>query len=119
MAQINFVRNRCFRRLLRYQSREAVLAFDMLKTVIALQLYKAEQENYPASLDSLVEKGYMPEVPSDLYHQDRASLVYRIEPAGSCLLYCVGSNGIDDGGESDISWTPGEHRRDDIAVRLE
>ena len=28
-----------------YQSREAVLALDMLKTVIALQLYKAEQGN--------------------------------------------------------------------------
>ena len=101
-----------------YQSRGAVLALDMLKTVIALQLYKAEQGNYPASLDALVEKGYMPEVPRDLYHKDRAALVYRIEPDGSCLLYSVGSNGIDDGGESDTSWTPGGHRRDDIAVRL-
>ena len=102
-----------------HQSREAVIALEMLKTLIALQLHNVEHGNYPATLDELVERGYLTEVPRDLFHKDLAPLIYRIEPDGSHVLYSVGPNGIDDGGETDTSWRLGEHRRDDIVVRLD
>jgi hypothetical protein len=107
--------------LLAYQFREGTLAFAMAKTAIALRLYKVESGTYPAALDNLVEKGYLPVVPTDSYRKDAdVPLIYRVEADGSCILYSVGANGIDDGGKFDSSWRTEDKdtRRDDVVVQL-
>ena len=118
LGKMNFARYATPPEVFAHQSREAVIALEMLKTLIALQLHNVEHGSYPATLDELVEKGYLTEVPRDLFHKDLAPLIYRSEPDGSLILYSVGPNGIDDGGEHDTSWS-GEYRRDDIVVRLD
>lgn len=67
-----------------------------LMTVMAALLYKADKGEYPADLGELVTSGYLKELPMDPF-SDRP-LVYK-KTDGDFLLYSVGLNFIDDGGE--------------------
>ena len=63
--------------------------------ILAITQYQKEHGQFPDSLDVLVDKGLLNEVPIDPY-SDKA-LVYRTTNNGF-TLYSVGYNFIDDGG---------------------
>ncbi|MEM6799455.1 MAG: hypothetical protein AAF589_08065 [Planctomycetota bacterium] len=65
-------------------------------TAAALGVYRAEQGAYPESLAELVP-GVLDEVPIDLFSEQ--PFVYQRKPDGGYLLYSVGPNGRDDGGD--------------------
>src|SRR5262249_38745118 len=76
----------------------------------ALAAYRADCGAYPDNLEALAPK-YIGRIPNDL--QSDRPFRYLREGAG-CLLYSVGSNGVDDGGRSFDSTPQG----DDIVLRL-
>ncbi len=65
-------------------------------TIIALLRYEQDTGDYPEKLDDLVVAGYLKNVPMDPW-SDRP-LVYKRE-YGGFMLYGIGSNFEDDGGE--------------------
>ena len=65
-------------------------------TAIALKRYRLDHEAYPASLSELVP-AYLSQVPAD--YMDGKPLRYRLRPDGGFLLYSVGEDGKDDGGD--------------------
>ena len=72
-------------------------------TVLALQRDHLEKGRYPASLDELMQAGYIASLPADPY-SDRP-LLYRVAD-GAFTLYSVGPDFDDDGG------TPGRDAED-------
>jgi hypothetical protein len=62
---------------------------------IALKRYQIKHGNYPANSDSLVPE-FVAAVPLDPV--DGKPLRYRLNPDGTFLLYSIGGNGVDDGG---------------------
>jgi hypothetical protein len=68
---------------------------QMTIAAIALQRFKLAHGQYPTQLSELVP-GYVTAVPLDPV--DGQSLRYRFQPDGKFLLYSVGENGVDDGG---------------------
>jgi hypothetical protein len=76
----------------------------------ALAAYHAEHDGYPENLNALVPK-YISRMPNDRYTE--GPLHYRREGAG-CLLYSVGTNGMDDDGRTSDS----QPRGDDLVLRL-
>jgi hypothetical protein len=81
-----------------------------LRVAFALALYRAENGRYPRTLATLALK-YLPSVPGDLF--SGKALIYRPSEKGY-LLYSVGPNGKDDGGQGYADDPPG----DDLAVRM-
>ena len=67
----------------------------LMETALALAVYRARHGRYPQSLQALVPE-LLAEVPRDLFTTDR-KVIYRREENGY-LLYSVGPNGRDDGG---------------------
>ncbi|MDB6056865.1 MAG: hypothetical protein JWO95_709 [Verrucomicrobiales bacterium] len=66
-------------------------------TAIALERYRLQHLNYPATLDELVPS-LLKRVPVD--YIDGKPVRYRSLSNGSFLLYSVGVNGVDDGGDA-------------------
>ncbi len=66
---------------------------------IALKRYQLKYGNYPTNLDSLVPD-FVPTVPLDSV--DGRPLRYRLNADGTFLLYSVGENGKDDGGDPSL-----------------
>jgi len=66
-------------------------------TVLALQRWRLEKNEYPAKLDELVAAGYLKELPADPFSDK--TLVYK-RTGDDFTLYSVGFNFKDDGGES-------------------
>src|SRR5262249_900936 len=81
-----------------------------LRLAVALAAYRAAPGRYPAKLDDLAPK-YLAAVPDDLF--SAKALIYRPDAKGF-LLYSVGVNGQDDGGQTYGDDPPG----DDLRVRL-
>jgi hypothetical protein len=69
---------------------------QMTITVIALKRYQLKHGNYPTNLNSLVPE-FVSAVPLDPV--DGQPLRYRRNADGTFLLYSVGENGKDDGGD--------------------
>ncbi|MCH7558749.1 MAG: hypothetical protein IIB56_15010 [Planctomycetes bacterium] len=67
-----------------------------LLTVLAIMRYEKEKGQYPASLDELVEAGYLKKLPMDPYSD--GPLIYR-RTNGAFLLYSFGMDLADDGGK--------------------
>ncbi|MHC4528039.1 MAG: hypothetical protein ACYS29_09195 [Planctomycetota bacterium] len=65
-------------------------------TVLALQRYRLENNEYPEKLDELITAGYLEQLPMDPYSD--GPLVYA-RKGGNFLLYSVGPNFKDDGGQ--------------------
>jgi hypothetical protein len=65
-------------------------------TILALKRYRLENKEYPVSLDELITSGYLKELPMDPYSDK--TLVYQ-KRRDDFILYSVGQNFIDDGGE--------------------
>ena len=68
-------------------------------TAIALKRYQLKHGHYPADLNSLVPE-FLPAVPLDPV--DGQPLRYRPNADGTFLLYSVGENGKDDGGDPSL-----------------
>jgi hypothetical protein len=68
---------------------------SMTITAIALKRYQLKHGNFPADLNSLVPD-FLPAIPLDPV--DGQPLRYRRNADGTFLLYSVGENGVDDGG---------------------
>jgi RNA polymerase sigma factor (sigma-70 family) len=73
---------------------------EELVTALALQSYHVDKGTYPNSLQDLVP-GYMPDLPRDLFDQNDTLRYSRT--GSSYLLYSVGPDGVDNGGQA----TPG------------
>lgn len=76
---------------------------------IALQRFRLAHGSYPDNLTELVP-GYLPSLPMDT--MDGQPLRYKLKPDGTFLLYSVGDNGVDNGGDSTptsdmTAWTSG------------
>ena len=67
----------------------------LMETALALAVYRARHGRYPQSLQALMPE-LLAEVPRDLFTADR-KVIYRRQEDGY-LLYSVGPNGRDDGG---------------------
>ena len=67
-----------------------------LLTVLAVMRYEKEKGGYPAGLEELVREDYLKKLPMDPYSD--GPLVYR-KTDGGFLLYSLGTNFTDDGGE--------------------
>ena len=70
-------------------------ARNMVVTAIALKRYELRHHQFPATLDQLTPD-LLPSVPIDC--MDGQPLRYRLIADGTFLLYSVGENGVDDGG---------------------
>ena len=75
---------------------QAETARRLTITAIALKRYHLQRNAYPASLNDLVP-AFLSQVPNDL--MDGKPLRYQLKPEGDFLLYSVGEDGADDGGD--------------------
>jgi hypothetical protein len=80
----------------RYEAGEAQNA--LLLAAMALRAYRLEKGSYPGSLDALVTGGYLSKVPRDPFGGADHALRCRRTESGF-LLYSLGPDGKDDGGE--------------------
>lgn len=69
----------------------------LVTTAIALRRYHDAHGNYPPELAALAPE-YLAAPPRDPV--DGKPLRYRLQPAGGFLLYSIGVNGVDDGGDA-------------------
>ncbi len=72
---------------------------QMAMTAIALKRYHQREGKYPASLLELIP-AYLKIVPVD--YMDGRTLRYRLKTDGTFLLYSVGENGTDEGGNPKV-----------------
>jgi hypothetical protein len=70
---------------------------DALITTLAIIRFKQSTGDYPENLEGLVAAGYLKKIPSDPFSDK--PLVYK-KTDGNFILYSVGFNFIDDGGQS-------------------
>jgi len=85
----------------------AQAAITITYTAIALERYHLARNAYPEKLDQLVP-AYIEKVPTDF--MDGKPLRYSLRKDGTFLLYSVGSDGVDDGGDPSggmPDWTKG------------
>jgi hypothetical protein len=77
-----------------------VAHFEIQRSVVvaalALKRYQLKHGAYPAQLSALVPE-FLPQAPRDPV--DGKSLRYRLNPDGSFLLYSIGEDGVDNGGD--------------------
>jgi hypothetical protein len=78
------------------QAARADTARRITVTAIALKRYQLAHNAYPASLNELVPQ-YLAQVPLDF--MDGKPLRYKLQADGSFLLYSVGEDGEDNGGD--------------------
>ncbi|MEO7677454.1 MAG: hypothetical protein ABIV39_11895 [Verrucomicrobiota bacterium] len=91
----------------------AKIAQQLALTACALERFKLENKRYPNDLKELVPK-ILVSIPSDPI--DGQPLRYQLNSDGTFLLYSVGENGVDDGGDvkrakssSDGKWIRPRH----------
>jgi len=75
---------------------EVEAARQLTVTAIALKRFQLRQGNYPQDLNALVPE-FLSSVPRDPV--DGQPLRYRVNPDGTFLLYSVGEDGQDNGGD--------------------
>ena len=83
----------------------AEVARRMLVAAIALKRFQLRHGNYPPGLNGLSPE-LLSQPPIDL--MDGQPLRYRLQPQGTFLLYSVGEDGVDNGGDSTPDPTPGK-----------
>lgn len=83
---------------------------EMVKTVIALKRHQRREGKLPKDLAALVP-AFLEAMPRDF--MDGQPLRYRLNPDGSFVLYSVGENAQDEGGDSRLSESGEIQRRTD------
>jgi hypothetical protein len=82
--------------------------FDNLRVALSLSAYHSTHKTYPDQLKELVPR-YLPSLPQDLFGEKPLTYMKTID---GYLLYSVGQNQTDDGGDSfDVG-------KDDLTVRI-
>jgi len=78
---------------------------ELTVLVFALELYRKEHENrYPATLETLCN-GYIEKVPVDPFSNVGKSVIYKVDDdCTGYLIYSVGVNRTDNGGQDDDIW---------------
>jgi hypothetical protein len=76
---------------------QAQVWIDETRIACALERYRLAHDAYPASLDTLAP-AYIPDIPRDIMTGDPYHYVLRAD--GTFLLYSVGWNQLDDGGQA-------------------
>jgi hypothetical protein len=71
-------------------SHEATMA------ILVIQRWRLEKDGYPATLDELIEAGYLKELPKDPYSDK--PIIYK-KTGDNFVLYSIGRNFEDDGGK--------------------
>jgi hypothetical protein len=69
----------------------------LVEVAMLLVVYRADTGQFPDSLAALSPK-YLPRLPDDPY--SNKPLLYRRDPDGGCIVYSVGENMKDDGGNA-------------------
>jgi hypothetical protein len=82
----------------------AEVARNIVITAIALKRYEIRNHRLPDKLDEMVP-GFLKSVPIDFMNGQ--PLRYRPNTDGTFLLYSVGENGVDDGGNPSFKLEPG------------
>jgi hypothetical protein len=77
----------------------AEAAKQTVTAAMALKRYQLKHGDYPANLDALVPE-FVSAVPFDPV--DGQPLRYRLNADGTFVLYSVGENGVDDGGDPSL-----------------
>jgi hypothetical protein len=72
------------------------MGHEATKTIIAILRWQLQKDQYPATLDELVKSGFLDELPVDAF--SNKPLVYK-KKDDDFILYSVGFNFSDDGGE--------------------
>ena len=67
----------------------------LLVTILQLEIYHRKHGSYPAKLEDACPDG---KVPIDVFDPAGAPLRYKKEADGSCKVWSVGKDGVDDGG---------------------
>ena len=70
---------------------------ELTTTALALKRYQLRHGQYPAELSALVPE-FLPAIPRD--PADGKPLRYHLKPAAAFLLYSVGEDGVDNGGDA-------------------
>lgn len=84
----------------------------LLRTALALRVYRARTGKCPASLSELVAAKHLPAVPQDPFAVPGTPLVYRATPDGKYTLYNIAPDGRDDNGRGIVGKsTKGEETR--------
>ena len=91
------------------QFARAQVRVDEARIACGLERYRLARGAYPASLDELVPV-FMSAVPPDVI--DGQPYRYRLQPGGNYLLYSIGWNEKDDGGQAVFSLPPGTDEHD-------
>jgi hypothetical protein len=86
------------------QALRAQTVANLVTTAIALERYRLTHHAYPAALANLAPE-FVQAVPVDC--MDGHDLRYRLNPDGTYLLYSVGEDGVDNGGDP----TPEKEKR--------
>ena len=79
------------------QALRAQTVANIVATAIALERFRLAHHAYPAALANLTPE-FLKAVPAD--YMDGHDLRYRLDPDGTYLLYSVGDDGIDNGGDA-------------------
>jgi len=89
----------------------AEVSRELTTTALAIKRYQLRHGRYPSELGALVP-AFLPAIPRD--PADGKPLRYRLHPDGSFLLYSIGEDGVDDGGDAspavkteNINWVKG------------
>ena len=72
------------------------MGHEATKTIVAVLRWRLQKNQYPESLSELVAVGFLDELPMDSFSDK--PLVYK-KTADDFILYSVGPNFIDDGGQ--------------------
>ena len=78
------------------KSCNAQTTVNLARLAVALERHRLAQGGYPEKLDALVPR-FLERIPLDLF--DGKPLRYRLQSDGTFLLYSIGVNQTDDGGE--------------------
>lgn len=72
----------------------------MLEVIIASEWYRRINGTYPDSLEDIVERGMLNEIPVDSFAEDGAALLYIRNPENlqRAIVWSVYHNGVNDGG---------------------
>jgi hypothetical protein len=79
-----------------HRTQQAQTGIDLALVACALERYRLARGEYPARLEALAP-AYLERVPQDVV--TGGPLNYRKTPGGRFVLYSVGENRVDDGGE--------------------
>ncbi len=70
----------------------------LLRTALALRLYRLKTGKPPDQLTELVAAGLLTRIPDDPFSPPGTRLQFKVLPSSETLLYSVGPDGIDDNG---------------------